>query len=38
MDSKVEIGKRVWHIRKKIIHKTQEDFAELVNTIPETIC
>lgn len=37
MDNKVQIGRRVWHVRKKIMHKTQEEFAELLDTTPESV-
>ena len=37
MNSKIDIGKKVWSIRKEILKKTQEEFAEIIDTTPETI-
>lgn len=37
MDEKIDIGKRVWHLRNEVLHQTQEEFAELIDVTPETI-
>lgn len=37
MDEKIEIGKRVWHLRTEVLQMTQEAFAELVDITPETV-
>ena len=37
MSDTKEIGKRVWSLRKEVMHMTQEEFAELIDTTPETV-
>lgn len=37
MDEKIEIGKRIWHMRTEVLHQTQEEFAEFIDVTPETV-
>lgn len=37
MDNQVKIGGRIWHLRKEVMHKTQEEFAELLDVTPEAV-
>lgn len=37
MDTKEQIGKRIWHMRTKVLNKTQEEFAEMIDITPETV-
>ena len=37
MHGKADIGDQVWHLRKNVLHLTQEEFAEEIGITPESV-